>query len=448
MFEKLRTKFLSLHIIITSLVMIAAFSIVYLATFSNMQADIQRKLESLVGSKSFRYIGSEQGAKDGGPVGDKARGSVVTTVVTAGDSLSFIIEVNEQGQILNIQSFIDLPETAYAKAADIAWNDREKRSAIRLEGYRWQYIVAPVKSQTVVENDRGTVVSVDETYQIAFLDVTDSRHTLRNLLVTFLLVGVVMLAVILIVSRYLADRAIEPIAAAWEKQRQFVADASHELKTPLSIINANYDALMANKEETIQSQTKWLNYMKIGTDRMTKLINDLLSLAKTEDANDAASKTPFEINTVIEEVLLSMETAVQHKGLTVSSVIEPEIIMNSDPELVKQLFSILYDNAVKYTDADGRIEIKLQKQKNRILCTVKNTGEGIPIQDLPKIFDRFYRADPSRSSATSGYGLGLSIARNIVNRLGGEITVASVRNEWTTFTIMLPMTSPKKDMDK
>lgn len=245
-----------------------------------------------------------------------------------------------------------------------------------------------------------------------------------------------MLAVIWFISRYFASRAIQPIAAAWEQQKQFVTDASHELKTPLSIINANYDVLLTYKEQTIESQFKWMDYMKIGIDRMTQLINDLLTLAKTEDMSAIVAKARFNISITIEAMMQSMETTARRRGLSVSSSIEKDVVMNSDPELFQQLITILYDNALKYANEDGKIEVTLHQHKHRIVCTIKNSGEGIPAEDLPHIFDRFYRADPSRASTISGYGLGLSIARNIVNRLGGEISVASVRNEWTTFTII------------
>ncbi|NLM75002.1 MAG: ATP-binding protein [Clostridiaceae bacterium] len=125
------------------------------------------------------------------------------------------------------------------------------------------------------------------------------------------------------------------------------------------------------------------------------------------------------------------------KDIRLISSIERDIIIKSDPERIKQLIMILFDNAVKYTDKNGQIEIFLTKSKRLVEFSIKNTGKGIAKQDLPRIFDRFYRADPSRTHQTGSYGLGLSIAKAIIERLGGEIRATSVENEYTTFTFTL-----------
>ncbi|MDQ0174220.1 sensor histidine kinase [Bacillus chungangensis] len=211
------------------------------------------------------------------------------------------------------------------------------------------------------------------------------------------------------------------------------------MKTPLSIINANYDALLVNQEETIQSQKKWLNYIKIGTDRMKKLINDLLISAKIEEVNLEICKMPFNLSNTINEQILSIEAAAIEKGITLIKSIEPDIIVNSDSESIKQVVTILFDNAIKYKNENGQIDISLTKSKHQIIYSIKNTGKGIAKKDLPKIFDRFYRTDPSRTQDSGGFGLGLSIAKTMIDRLGGRIYVTSIENESTTFTITLEL---------
>jgi len=289
----------------------------------------------------------------------------------------------------------------------------------------------------VIRENRQQFTSDENRFNIVFLDVTAYNKRLFELLTTLLFVGLIMLFVVFIISLYFANRAIKPIAETWEKQKQFVADASHELKTPLSIINANYDALLANQEETIKSQLKWLGYIRIGTDRMTKLINDLLSLAKMDDVNLEIRKIPFNISNAIHDVMLSMEAVVIEKGIKLSHSIEPDIIVKGDSERVKQVVTILFDNAIKYTNENGQIDISLIKSKRQVIYSIKNSGKGIAKQDLPKVFDRFYRADPSRTHESGSYGLGLSIAKTIIDRLGGEIHVKSVEDEFTTFTFTL-----------
>lgn len=172
---------------------------------------------------------------------------------------------------------------------------------------------------------------------------------------------------------------------------------------------------------------------------MTKLINDLLSLAKMEDVRFPIQKVTFNMSDAINDVILSMEPVVAEKDIKLTHLIEPDIIVKSDQEKIKLVVTILFDNAVKYTDEKGQIDISLIRSKRHVTFTIKNSGKGIAKQDLPKIFDRFYRVDPSRTQETSGYGLGLSIAKTIMDRLGGEIYATSVENKYTTFTFILEL---------
>ena len=440
MFTKLRNKFLILNMAITSTVMIAAFAIIYFITYSNIHSEIEEKLK-LPSQMQITIAGAiEAGTIEESPLTEsitKNTGKRVTTApgLSLDNTLSFNIEVDAEGRILNINSFIDLSEEAYDKAVEAAWNNKSSNSTITLEDRQWRYNVVPISLQ-VIQGNRQQIISDGNRFNIVFLDVTAYNKTLLELLTTLVVVGLITLMVIFVVSLYFANRAIKPIAGAWEKQKQFVADASHELKTPISIINANYDALLANQEDTIKNQMKWLDYIRIGTDRMAKLTNDLLSLAKLEDVNIETQKTPFDISSAIDEVISPMEAVILEKDIKLSRSIEPDIIIKSDAEKIRQVVRILLDNAVKYTNEKGHIHISLARSKRQVTFSIKNSGKGIPQQDLPKVFDRFYRADPSRTHEGS-YGLGLSIAKTIIHRLGGEIEVTSVENEYTTFTFTL-----------
>lgn len=428
MFIKLRNKLLIINMSIISIVMIAAFATIYFITYNNINSENQNKLNSRSAMQiSIRGTGLPNVLE---------KGRLITQNFSTGDPLSFNMEVDSKGNILNINSYIDLPKESYYKAFETAWSNKKNTSTISLEGKQWRYLITQM-SKRIITGSGEQYESLENTYQLTFLDVTESNKTLFALLTTLLFVGLMMLLVIFIISLYFANRAIKPIAQIWEKQKQFVADASHELKTPVSIINANYDALLANQEETIKSQLKWLGYIRIGTDRMTKLINDLLSLAKIEDVNLETGKIPFNISSVVNDAMLSMEAVVIEKGITLSLSIEPDIIVKGDSERVKQLVNILLDNAIKYSNENGLIDISLIKSKHQVICSIKNSGKGIAKQDLLKVFDRFYRADPSRTHEIVGYGLGLSIAKTIIDRLGGEIHVTSVENELTTFTFTL-----------
>lgn len=428
MFTKLRNKFLVLNMTITSMMMVTAFTVIYFITYSNIHLEIQKKLTSR-SEMAIRIERSEL-------IGDMEKGVAVVQKFSLDDLLSFNVEVDSEGNVLRINSFIDMPEEAYYKAVKAAWSNKKNYSTITLEGKKWQYIITQMSTHVIIRNGQQ-YSALQNKFQIAFLDVTASHKTLFELLITLVFVGLMMIVIIFMISLYFANKAIRPIAETWEKQKQFIADASHELKTPLSIITANYDVLLANEEETIKSQLKWLDYIRIGTDRMTKLINDFLSLAKIEDVNLEVQRMPFNISNTINEVIESMESVIIEKDIKLTQVIEPDIIVKGDPERVKQVVMILCDNAIKYANENGLIDVSLIQAKNQVIVTIKNTGEGIAKEDLPKVFDRFYRADPSRAHESGSYGLGLSIAKTIIDRLGGKIHVSSVGNEWTTFTFIL-----------
>lgn len=421
MFIKLRNRFLMLNMVIISVMMLAAFVVIYITTQSNVRLENQNKINS-----SAVVIMTDTTPTDGMEYRTSASHQY-------GSFGTFSITVDEAGEILQVDSVFDIPYEAYQSAAEAAW--KNNTGTIAIENRKWQYSMSRVGGASIVLGN-GLPSAVEEnSYRIVFLDITESSDTLFQLLTTLVIVGAVLLVVIFFISLYFANRAITPIAEAWEKQKRFIADASHELRTPLTIINTNYDAILANPEETIESQRKWFDYMKIGMDRMAKLISDMLALAKIEGVAGKISKKPFDLSAAIHEVLLSMEAAAHEKCLTVHQSIQPGIVINSDAEMVRQVFSILYDNAIKYSNANGQIDVTLVKSKNKIVCAVKNSGAGIAKQDLPNIFVRFYRADPSRTGEAGGCGLGLSIAKTIVDSLDGQIQADSVENEYTVFTV-------------
>ena len=485
MFKELRNKFLILNMSIFSVLMIAAFLVVYLVAYNNVQTENYNRLRMLSAtptSVSFilppRIIPEEitgggqirimPGDTEGNGLSRFFSGEVevnhqiirtvphnynfiegsneITRSVPHDYNLSFSIQVNAQGEVQVIRSLIDMPDQTYQEAASMAWRGNRDSAVIVVDGKRWLYqITSAGPAVSMSSNGRMGGENVrGENTQIAFLDVTDAHNTLFGLMMTFIMVGLVMLVCIFAVSAYFANRAIQPIAEAWDKQKRFVADASHELKTPIAIIAANADALLANSEETVNSQRKWIDYIQGETDRMGKLVNNLLSLAKTDDPVSDADFSPFDLSALINRVVLSMEAVAFEKGVTITRQIEPEVMLRSDPEKIEQVLKILLDNGVKYTDDDGHIDVTLKRVKGKPEFTVKNSGRGIPAGELPKIFDRFYCGDPARTRESGGYGLGLSIAKGIVDNLGGKIYAQSVENEYTAFVVTFKGLIPGK----
>ncbi|MGG4441679.1 sensor histidine kinase [Brevibacillus fortis] len=439
MFKQLRKKFLILNMSIISALMITAFFIIYLITYNNIQSENVNKLNSL----SVRS-----------PTMDVTLSKMGETVLSLNYSMSFHIQVDAHGALQKVNSFIDMADETYKQAANLAWQEKKNNSVISLDGKDWMYRISesPVmvrmdengkmqysrdSGQTWTVDDPSSIDQKNNLYQIVFLDVTDDSKTLTGLLITFVSVGFIMLFVIYFISMYFANRAIKPISISWDKQKQFIADASHELKTPLAIISANYDALMTNEDDTIRSQKKWLEYIRNETSRMTKLVNELLYLAKNDEAEVKLQYSSFDLSQAVKNIILSMEAVAFEKGVKIIQHIEPDLTIKSDRDKINQVITILVDNAFKYTEQNSYIEIRLKKVKKRILFSIKNSCKGLSKQDLPKLFDRFYRTDTARTYENGNHGLGLSIAKTIMERLGGEIYAESDESESITFIFIL-----------
>jgi len=195
--------------------------------------------------------------------------------------------------------------------------------------------------------------------------------------------------------------------------------------------------LYAGKEETVESQIKWVDSIMRATDRMAGLAENLLSLASMEDRQQELSKTNFNLSIEVESATQEIEAAAIEKGLRMLLDIEPGIFIESDREQILKVLSILLENALKYTDDGGEIALSLRKDKRSVIFTVRNSGDGIASEELPRVFDRFFRGDPARSSEKSGYGLGLSIAKAISEKLGASLAVDSVQGEYTEFKLVL-----------
>ncbi|WP_315079096.1 HAMP domain-containing sensor histidine kinase [uncultured Clostridium sp.] len=433
MFKKLRNRFLILNMSIILMVMLAAFATIYFTTYSNVQMENQNKLNNIfalpigISLRQDREFSSD------------VQGNRTVGVIPPNFSLSFNILMNGDDEVLKIVTFIDMPEETYFKAAELALNNKRDIDTIFLEGKKWMYKVSSVSSKFVTNKSgqQSIISSTGTERQIAFLDITDSDKMLTELLMTFLIIGFAMIFVIFAISLYFANRAIKPISQTWDKQKQFIADASHELKTPLAIISANSDALLAHQEETIISQKKWIDHIQAEIGRMSKLVSDLLYLAKAEDTNIKVQNMPFDMSIVANEAILSTEVLIYEKEITLTHTIESNVIVTSDSERIKQVVMILLDNAVKYTNEKGAIDITLRKTRHNIVFSVENTGKGITPSDLPKLFDRFYRISTARTQEDGGYGLGLSIAKAIIDRLGGKLYAESTVNEKTTFTFTI-----------
>lgn len=298
--------------------------------------------------------------------------------------------------------------------------------------------IAAIDTQTAIEyaqsvfNDKSSRGSVgdyryiiyplgDEVH-IIFLDYGREMSSFRTFLFTSTGVGIIGLLAVLLLLIILSERIVKPFSENYEKQKQFITDAGHELKTPLTIIYADVEVL-----EMDMGENEWLHDIKNQTKRLAQLTNSLILLSRMEE-QPQVEKIEFPISDLAEEALGTFQALAKTYNKTISGQIEPMLSMTGDEKSICQLITILLDNAVKYSNDGGEIKLFLKKQKNAIHLGVFNTVESISRDDIAHLFDRFYRTDKSRNSKTGGYGLGLSIASAIVNTHKGKI-MASTQDE-------------------
>ncbi len=329
----------------------------------------------------------------------------------------FAVIFNKEGEVVNIDgvSDDDLTEEYIVGVASIAMSQNSRAGLLKDYNMFYTYGIT----------DRGTlVVLVDATGEQLFL----ADLMLSTSSISFL--GVLMLFV---VSFVLANKLVEPVREAFDSQRRFVADASHELKTPIATITANTDIL---KEQ--YGDNKWIKYIGDESKRMKYLVNDLLFLASSDTDEFALEFEEFNLSDTVALTAMSFEGACFEAGCRVDLDIERNIKYFGDEQRIKQVIAILFDNAVCHTHAGGTVTVAIKKQVGgKTLISVKNTGDGIPEEERERIFMRFYRSDTSRDRNSGGYGLGLAIARRIIERHKGKITADGVVGEYAEFKILL-----------
>lgn len=275
--------------------------------------------------------------------------------------------------------------------------------------------------------------SINNGYLIILLDSFSVSANTRHIRKWSVIAGIIVWIVSIGLSILLSDKLTTPLALALEKQRQFISDAEHELKTPIAVISSNADVLQSEIGEN-----KWLSHITTESKHMTFLINELMSLAVIDDTACKITMTRFNLSDTILQSALPFESSAFEKGMNIQFQIAPDIYCKGNQDQCNQLVTILLSNAIKYGNERGSILLSLSKQKKKAFFTVFNTGEGIPHDELEKIFERFYRVDKARSKKTGGHGLGLSIAKSIVESHGGTITVKSMYREWAQFCVQLP----------
>ncbi len=397
MFKKLKTRFILINMSLLTVVFIGIFGSLYFMTNHSINRETNMTIDFLMNNAPKQKPNS---------------GNIVVELDSYGNITNCFVHLNYDLTTVKLQNYIN----------NIYKNNKDK-GKIKIDDYTYKYEKRSFGNYS----------------KIVLLNISSEENLKIRLIQIFILVGFISLIFLLIISIYLTNKSIEPIKETFDRQKQFIADASHELKTPLTIIKTNTSLLMSNPEDTIKNQSKWIKYIESQSDRMSELVNEMLSLAKLDVEENKLMFSTLNLSNIIESTLLSFDAVIFESEITLDTNISKNMVINGNNDSLKKLFSILMDNAVKYTNKGGSIYVSLFVDKSKAKLIIKNTGEGIPKDKLNKIFERFYRADDSRDRETGGYGLGLSIAKSIVTQHKGNIYASSNLNKDATFTVELPL---------
>lgn len=403
MIRKLQTRFIIIAMSVITIVTCSIFGIITVENY-NM---INRQLDGLLNLIS---------ENDGRIPEYKPRDDELANFITKETQFStryFIIKINENGEILET----NMQYIAAVNQEDAQTILQEVLDDSKQIGYYGNY-----KYRIIQEEDEKLIIFLDCSMQLNNFQSTTKK--------SILIIAIGLFIVFLCIS-ILSKRVLAPMIKNIEKQKQFVTNAGHELKTPLAVIMANADILeMSSKENN-----ELIRSIKKQAQRLDTLIKSLLNLANVEERKMEMNYTEFSITDLIQEEIKEFGVLAQEKQIIYER--KPEIKMKANRDSIKELITILLDNAIKYTPKEGKIEIKVEKQGKSVKMQFINNCENSKNIHVTKIFDRFYREDRSRSKTKEGYGIGLSIAKSIVDIHKGKITAEITKEDMICFTVII-----------
>lgn len=399
MLKKLRLKFVLVNMVIVTCMLLVIFGLTVEHTKKELEQETESALQSLV--HSVKPLGEENVRVP-----------------------HFVIQINIHGNVSVVgNSYHNLTdEDLIQELIQLVY------TAGKTSGYLEEYEL------------RYAVSSNMFSQKIVFVDVSGNMAALDSLIQGCCIIGVAALVAFLVISILLARWAVKPVEKAWQQQKQFISDASHELKTPLTVIMSNAE-LLQNPDFDEEHKTQFATSISVMSHQMRNLVEGMLELARTDNGQVKKVFSKVELSCLVSEALLPFEPVFFEKGLELKSDVQQDITLQGSRDHLRQVLDILLDNAAKYS-AKGIVQMTLRRQgRSHCLLTVSNPGEPIPQEDLERVFERFYRVDAARSR-TGSFGLGLPIAQAIVGEHGGKIWARS-NETGNCFCILLPCDNEK-----
>ena len=395
--SKLRKKFIYFSVGIIAIVLLSIMAFVNVTNFYNLKRSSDELLKTLVENNgvmpSFKLNDNSKEEK--------------TVYLKNFSNRFFTVKTDNKKNVITVNTD-DVFFTSASEAVEYA---KDVLSSGKSRGYYGGF-------KYVVENTENGKL-------IAFVDVVKDFDVFYSNLGNSVVISFFVLGFVTFFS------FVAPMVQAYEKQNAFITDASHELKTPLAIINTSADVL-----EMESGESKWTGNIHKQVNRLNGLIGNLISLTKLEESDDL-EKLDFSFSDVLNDCVMDVKDYATSLDKNIVTDIEKGISFKGDEKLIRQVIGILFDNAIKYAREKSDINVQLKKQNKKIVFTVENEADNLEIKNYNILFERFYRADSSRNSKTGGYGIGLSIAQSIVLKHKGKISADSVDGERIVFTVKL-----------
>lgn len=404
MTKKLRHKFIWIIMSIITVMLCIIMSMIFCFTKMNLENDSIHMLKSIAMSPFLQRVPGELSENVHLPY--------------------FTLQIGAQGDLIATGGgYYDLSDRTFLKnLIDATFSDSARTGILKEYQLRYYRLNTPV-SQILV-----------------YADTSSEQATLNSLLRNCIIIGLACFLIFLGISFLLAGWVAKPVDQAWEQQRRFIADASHELKTPLTVIMTNAE-LLQNPDYGTENHSAFSANILVMSKQMRSLVEQMLELARADSIRSDTVFSSVDFSRIVSDAVLPFEPVFFEKGLTLQTDIEEHIMIDGDSSRLRQVLDILLDNAGKYSAAKGTVRVTLQRQsRGHCLLSVANDGREIPAEDLDNLFKRFYRADQARSR-TGSFGLGLSIAESIVLRHKGKIWADS-QNNVNTFFVEFEKSAP------
>lgn len=447
MIRKLRMRLILLTMLAVLLVMVILIGGINVSNYRQVVSESDDILELLMrNGGTFEEHGRGKGPKEGLPPkpgmnGDDTQTDIETTIIVDDDFRS-----GKRSFMWLREDRIDSPELAYEtryftvlfdESENAVLVDTGRISAVS-ESEAVEYAAKALErkgSSGFIGDYRYLVGEPDENNcrMVIFRDCGIGLQNFRNFRNISFFVSLLCLIGVGILVFLASGRIVRPVAESYEKQKRFITDAGHEIKTPLAIITADAEVL-----EMEQSESEWISDIKAQTKRLSELTQDLISLSKMEETSTVLEMKDLDLSALLKSQTGSFGAVATASNKTISSNIEDGIHIQGDKKSIESLFSIVLDNAVKYCPENGHIDVSATRYKKGARIEVTNdTSETLSAEECKNMFERFYRTDASRNSETGGHGIGLSMAKAIVSKHKGRITAASGSEKKLTVTIQL-----------